>query len=236
MLSDKLKNIKVLAFDVFGTVVDWHGSLVNEIERLKLDVDTSDFALAWRAGYAPAMQRVRSGELEWTLLDDLHRMILDEILQQFGVTTLSESQKQHLNKAWHRLEAWPDSVEGLERLRSKYIICTLSNGNIGLLANMAKAAGLPWDCILSAEVFRKYKPDPDTYLGVARVFDRAPAEVMLVAAHQNDLAAARLCGLKTAYIERPMEFGSTQIKDVSPNPENTLHAKNIIELASLLEC
>ncbi len=234
--SDKLNNIKLLAFDVFGTVVDWHGSLVNEIERLNLDVDSSEFALAWRAGYAPAMQRVRSGELEWTLLDELHRMILDEILQQFGVTTLSESQKQHLNKAWHRLEAWPDSVEGLARLKSRYIICTLSNGNIGLLANMAKAAGLPWDCILSAEVFRKYKPDPDTYLGVARVFDLSPGQVMLVAAHQNDLAAARDCGLSTAYIERPMEFGSTQIKDVSPNHKNTLHAKNIVELASILEC
>ncbi len=236
MVLDELKNIKVLAFDVFGTVVDWHGSLVKEIERLNLDVDSSEFALAWRAGYAPAMQKVRSGELEWTLLDDLHRMILDEILLQFGLTTLSESQKQHLNKAWHRLEAWPDSVEGLQRLKSQYIICTLSNGNIGLLANMAKAAGLPWDCILSAEVFRKYKPDPDTYLGVAKVFDLAPEQVMLVAAHQNDLAAAHDCGLKTAYIERPMEFGSTQLKDVSPNPENTLHAKNIIELASILEC
>ena len=236
MQSDELKNIKVLAFDVFGTVVDWHGSLVKEIERLNLDVDSSEFALAWRAGYAPAMQKVRSGELEWTLLDALHRMILDEILLQSGVTTLSESQKQHLNKAWHRLEAWPDSVEGLQRLRSRYITSTLSNGNIGLLTNMAKAAGLPWDCILSAEVFRNYKPDPDTYLGVARVFDLAPEQVMLVAAHQNDLAAARECGLKTAYIERPMEFGSTQVKNVSPDSENTLHAKNIVELASLLEC
>jgi 2-haloacid dehalogenase len=236
MVLGELKNIKVLAFDVFGTVVDWHGSLVNEIERLKIDVDTSEFVLAWRAGYAPAMQRVRSGELEWTLLDALHRMILDEILLQFGVTSLSENQKQHLNKAWHRLDPWPDSVEGLQRLKSRYIISTLSNGNIGLLANMAKAAGLPWDCILSAEVFRKYKPDPDTYLGVARVFDLAPEQVMLVAAHQNDLAAARECGLNTAYIERPLEFGATQVKDVSPDSENTLHAKNIIELASILEC
>ena len=236
MVLDELKNIKVLAFDVFGTVVDWHGSLVNEIEHLKLDVDSSEFALAWRAGYAPAMQRVRSGELEWTLLDELHRMILDQILLQFGVTTLSESQKQHLNKAWHRLDPWPDSVEGLQRLKSQYITCTLSNGNIGLLANMAKAACLPWDCILSAEVFRKYKPDPGTYLGVASVFDLEPEQVMLVAAHQNDLAAARASGLNTAYIERPMEFGASQIKDVSPNRENTLHAKNIVELASLLEC
>ncbi len=236
MVLDELNNIKVLAFDVFGTVVDWHGSLVNEIERLKLDVDSSEFALAWRAGYALAMQKVRSGELEWTLLDDLHRMILEEIPHQFGVTTLDESQKQHLNKAWHRLEAWPDSVEGLQRLKSQYIICTLSNGNIGLLANMAKAAGLPWDCILSAELFRTYKPDPDTYLGVVKVFDLAPEQVMLVAAHQNDLAAAHNCDLKTAYIERPMEFGSTQLKDVSPNPENTLHAINIVDLATLFEC
>jgi 2-haloacid dehalogenase len=231
-----LSDIKVLTFDVFGTVVDWHGSLVREINNLNLDVDSSEFALAWRAGYKPAMQRVMSGELGWTLIDDLHRMILDEILQRFNLETLSEASKSHLNKAWHRLEAWSDSVEGLRRLKSNYTICTLSNGNIGLLTNMAKRAGLPWDCILSAEVFRKYKPDPGTYLGVAKVFELAPEEVMLVAAHQNDLQAARECGLKTAYIERPMEYGATQIKDVSPNSENTLHAKDFIELANILDC
>ncbi len=234
--SDSLNSIKVLAFDVFGTAVDWHGSLVREIDSLKLDVDSSDFALAWRAGYQPAMQRVMSGELGWTLIDDLHRMILDEILERFDVNTLSEIQKRHLNKAWHRLEAWPDSVEGLQRLKSNYTICTLSNGNIGLLTNMARKAGLPWDCILSAELFRKYKPDPGTYLGVTQVFDVTPEEVMLVAAHQNDLQAARECGLKTAYIERPLEYGATQIKDVSPNSENTLHARDFIELAKLLNC
>lgn len=234
MKPQNLKNIKVLAFDVFGTVVDWHGSLVREIDGLKLEVSSNDFALAWRAGYRPAMQKVMASELGWTLLDDLHRMILDEVLAQFGVETLTEDQKRDLNKAWHRLDPWPDSVEGLERLKSGFIICTLSNGNIGLLSDMAKHAGLPWDCILSAEVFRKYKPDPGTYLGVARVFDVAPEEVMLVAAHQDDLAAARDCGLKTAYIERPMEFGATQIKDVSPNSENTLHAQDIVELAALL--
>ena len=182
------------------------------------------------------MQRVMCGELGWTLIDDLHRMILDEILEQFGVSTLSEEQKRHLNKSWHRLDAWPDSVEGLTRLKSKYTICTLSNGNIGLLSNMAKNAGLPWDCILSAEVFGKYKPDPDTYLGVASVFDVMPEDVMLVAAHQNDLQAARGCGLKTAYIERPMEYGVSQIKDVSPHSENTLHAQDIVALADLLQC
>ena len=229
-------SIKVLAFDVFGTVVDWHGSIVREVDRLNLGINGNDFALAWRMGYKPAMQRVMSGELGWTLLDDLHRLILDEILVQCGVTHLTEQQKCQLNKIWHRLGAWPDSVEGLTRLKSRYMICTLSNGNLGLLANMAKHAGLPWDCILSAEVFKKYKPDPATYLGVAKVFDVTPDQVMLVAAHHDDLDAARTCGLNTAYIERPFEYGSMRVKDVSPNPENTLQAKSIVDLASLLEC
>ena len=236
MSLEKTNNIKVLAFDVFGTVVDWHGSVAREVDRLNLGISGSELALAWRRGYQPARQRVMSGELGWTILDDLHRLILNEILVQFGVKTLTEQQKRHLNKVWHRLDAWPDSVEGLTRLKSRYLICTLSNGNLGLLANMAKKAGLPWDCILSAEVFLKYKPAPETYLGVAKVFDLSPEEVMLVAAHHDDLAAARTCGLKTAYIERPIEYGLSQMKDVSPNSENTLHAESIVHLATLLEC
>jgi 2-haloacid dehalogenase len=235
-LPAEVTSVKVLAFDVFGTVVDWYGTIAREIDAMNLGVDGGEFAVAWRAGYRPAMQRVMSGELGWTLIDDLHRMILDEILRKFGITRLDETQKRHLNKVWHRLEPWPDSVEGLARLKSRYMICTLSNGNIGLLADIAKNAGLPWDCILSAEVFRKYKPDPDTYLGVAKIFDVAPREVMLVAAHHDDLAGARACGLLTAYVERPLEFGSGQPKDVSPNPDNTLHTKNIVELAALLGC
>ncbi len=227
---------KVLAFDIFGTVVDWHGSIAKEVNTMGLQVDGGEFALAWRAGYQPAMKRVMSGELGWTLIDDLHRMILDEILGKFNITQLTESQKRHLNKVWHRLDAWPDSVAGLTRLKTKFTICSLSNGNLGLLTNMAKRAGLPWDCILSAEVFRAYKPHPSTYLGVARVFDVEPAEVMLVAAHQDDLAAARDCGLQTAYIERPHEFGVKHPKDVSPNPANTWHAKNLLALAEQLGC
>jgi 2-haloacid dehalogenase len=228
-------NVRVLAFDVFGTIVDWHGSIMREVRAMNLDVDPDKFALAWRAGYAPAMQKVMSGELGWTLIDDLHRMILDDILSQFGVTHLNEEEKRHLNKAWHRLDTWPDTVAGLTKLKSRYTICTLSNGNIGLLTNMAKRAGLPWDCILSAEVFRAYKPDPATYLGVARVFDISPGEVMLVAAHQDDLAHARAARLKTAYIERPLEFGPSNPKDISANPQNTLHAKDLIALADLLD-
>ncbi|MET4483625.1 haloacid dehalogenase type II [Bradyrhizobium sp. F1.13.3] len=225
---------QVLAFDVFGTVVDWHTSLVREIDAMDLGVSGDEFALAWRAEYGPAMQRVMSGELGWTLLDDLHRMILDEILVRFGIVNLTGSQKKHLNRVWHRLDPWPDSVAGLMRLKSRFTICTLSNGNVGLLTNMAKRAGLPWDCILSAEVFRAYKPDPATYLGVARVFDVEPGEVMLVAAHHEDLAGARACGLQTAYIERPLEFGALRPKDVSPRSENDWHAANILALAEQL--
>ena len=227
---------QVLAFDVFGTVVDWHSGIAREVQALRPSVDGGAFALAWRAGYQPTMQRVRSGELGWTRLDELHRLILDGILADFGLTDLSEAQKQHLNKAWHRLDPWSDVVAGLTRLKTRHTLCTLSNGNIGLLTNMAKRAGLPWDCVLSAEVFRAYKPDPATYLGVARTFDLAPEQVMLVAAHQDDLAAARACGLQTAYIKRPFEFGRAQPKDVSPDPANTRHAKNFLALADQLGC
>jgi len=225
-----------LAFDVFGTVVDWHGGIAREVLALRPEVNGGKFAMAWRAGYQPAMRRVMSGELGWTLIDDLHRLILDGILDQFGLSHLTEAQKRHLNKAWHRLDPWPDVVAGLTRLKTRFTICTLSNGNIGLLTNMAKRGALPWDCILSAEVFRAYKPDPATYLGVARVFDLPASDVMLVAAHQDDLAAARGCGLQTAYIERPYEFGQSHPKDVSPDPANTWHARDFLALADQLGC
>jgi 2-haloacid dehalogenase len=226
--------IRVLAFDVFGTVVDWHGSIVREMAQLHPQVDGDAFARAWREGYRPAMARVMSGELGWTRIDDLHRMILDSILPRFGLSELGEVERTHLNRVWHRLDPWPDCVDGLQRLKRRYTICTLSNGNIGLLTNMAKRAGLPWDCVLSAEVFRAYKPDPATYLGVAQVFDLQPQQVMLVAAHHDDLAAARACGLRTAYVERPLELGAAHPKDVSPQPGNDLHCANLLALADAL--
>lgn len=230
------EQVKILAFDVFGTVVDWHGSIAREIDAMQLNVEGSRFALAWRAGYVPAMQKVMSGELGWTKLDKLHRTILDQLLAQFQITHLNEAQKQQLNLVWHRLAAWPDTVQGLQRLKTKYTICTLSNGNLGLLSDLSKHAALPWDCILSAEIFRKYKPAPEAYLGVAKVFDVAPEQVMLVAAHQTDLDAARRCGLQTAYIERPLEYGASQGKDISAHPENNYHARDIMQLADLLGC
>jgi 2-haloacid dehalogenase len=228
--------VEVLAFDIFGTVVDWHGSIAREVQLAYPQVDGAAFALAWRAGYRPAMARVMSGELGWTLIDDLHRMILDEILPRFGLAHLDETARQHLNRAWHRLDPWPEAVAALQRLKQRFILTTLSNGNIGLLTRMARRAGLPWDCVLSAEVFRAYKPDPATYLGVARVFDLRPDRVMLVAAHHDDLAGARACGLRTAYIERPFEFGRDQPKDVAPQAGNDLHCRDLAALASVLGC
>ena len=234
-------DLKVIAFDIFGTVVDWHGGIRAEAERLLPGVDGSAFALAWRAGYQPAMravmERIAAGEGGFTLVDELHLHILDEVLRDFGLEDkLDRDTKRELNTAWHRLPAWPDAVEGLTRLKAKYTICTLSNGNIGLLTEMAKRAGLPWDCILSAEVFKAYKPDPRVYLGAAGVFAVSPGQLMLVAAHQDDLAAARSCGLRTAYIERPHELGADHAKDVSPDPANTFHARDIGALADQLGC
>lgn len=230
-------NPKILAFDVFGTVVDWHGSIAAEAKRLGLPVDANEFATAWRNGYKPAMARVRSGDLPWTKIDDLHRMILDEILKTFNITSLSESQVKDLNLIWHRLNPWLDTVEGLTRLKSKFTIVTLSNGNLGLLADMAKNAGLPWDLILSAEVFRHYKPDPETYLGVAEIFNVSPEEVMLVAAHKDDLVAANTCGLQTAFIERPLEFGPHVSRaDLHREEFISYHAQDLNDLATQLNC
>jgi len=231
------KQVKVLAFDVFGTVVDWHGSIASAVKKLNLAADPNEFASAWRAGYKPAMAQVRSGKLPWTKIDDLHRLILDDVLKQFNITTLSENQIRDLNLIWHRLNPWADTVEGLGRLKSKFTIVTLSNGNLGLLADMAKNAALPWDLILSAEVFRHYKPDPETYLGVAEIFDLSPEAVMLVAAHKDDLVSAKACGLQTAFIERPLEFGPHFTRDDLRQEDFTnYHAKDLNDLARQLGC
>ncbi|WP_066255339.1 haloacid dehalogenase type II [Hydrogenophaga flava] len=227
---------RILVFDIFGTVVDWHGSIVREVGQRFPQVDADAFAIAWRAGYQPAMEAVRSGGRGFVKLDVLHREILDGLLPRFGLVHLGEAERAELNRVWHRLAAWPDSVAGLARLKTRFTICSLSNGNLGLLTDMAKAAGLPWDCVLGAEVFRAYKPDPRVYLGAAEVFDARPDEVLMVAAHHDDLAAARANGLMTAYIERPLEFGVAHPKDVSPQPGNSLHARDLLHLADQLGC
>jgi 2-haloacid dehalogenase len=232
----EIDDVKVLAFDVFGTVVDWYSTVVREIEAFGLPVDADAFALDWRAGYKPAIRKVAEGEMEWTRVSRLQRTRLEELLKEREITSLDEDQKEELNRVWRRLDPWPDSVEGLARLRARFMVCTLSNANLGLLAEMAKNAGLPWDCILSAEVFREYKPHPATYLGVAEIFEIEPREVMLVAAHHRELHSARACGLQTAYVERPREFGPNRLKDVYRNAEHSLHAKDLVHLATLLGC
>ncbi|MEP7366294.1 MAG: haloacid dehalogenase type II [Acidobacteriota bacterium] len=203
--------VKALVFDVFGTVVDWRGSILHEGAewgRAKgLEVDWGRFADRWRAGYGPIMDRVRKGSLPWLKIDQLHRMLLDDLLVEFHITGLSVGEKEHWNRVWHRLKPWPDAVAGLTKLKAKYIIATLSNGNVSLLLEMAKQAGLPWDHIMSAELFHHYKPDREVYLGAAEMLGYKPGEVMMVAAHTGDLRAAQGCGLKTAFVPRPLEHG-----------------------------
>lgn len=202
--------VKAMVFDTFGTVVDWRGSIVAEGESYwgpvkGVNVDWPAFADAWRAKYGPSMNRVRTGELPWMKLDDLHRVSLDANLAEFGVTHLTEEDRQELNRVWHRLNAWPDAPSGLARLRSRYVISPLSNGNLSLLTEMAKFAGLPWDCVLGSDIFRHFKPDPETYLGAAEILGLAPEQVMMTAAHTGDLESARKLGLRTAYVHRPLE-------------------------------
>lgn len=206
-----MKDIRGLVFDVFGTVVDWRSGVIRDGEELGrrkgLDVDWAAFADEWRGKYAPSMERVRKGEVPWTNLDGLHRASLEELLDEFGMDGLSEEEKDHLNRVWHRLDAWPDSVAGLEKIKERHVIAPLSNGNVALLTDMAKRDGLPWDLILSAELVKHYKPDPETYLLMPRLFGFEAEEVMMVAAHPDDLKAAAGSGLRTAYVHRPEEFG-----------------------------
>jgi len=206
-----MASVKALVFDTFGTVVDWRSSVAKEVEdlgrRKGFTVDGPKFADAWRSGYGPSMSRVRSGELPWTKLDTLHRMILDKILVDSRITGLSEAETDTLNRAWHRLRPWPDAVGGLARLKKKFTIAPLSNGNISLMTDLAKHSALPWDCILGAELVKHYKPDREVYLSAAEYLDLKPADVMMVAAHLGDLRAAKALGLKTAFVTRPLEFG-----------------------------
>jgi 2-haloacid dehalogenase len=229
---------RALAFDVFGTVVDWRSSIIRELEKFGrshgLQQDWATFADNWRAGYAPAMDQVRRGERPWTRIDDLHREILDDLLAAAGITSVSGDDVDHLNRAWHRLEPWPDTVRGLTRLKERFLITTLSNGNVSLLTNMAKRAGLPWDCVISAELFHHYKPDQEAYLGCADLLDVAPDELMLVAAHPSDLRAARGAGLMTGYVARPTEHGPNQPPQGIDDGEFDVTATDFLDLADKL--
>ena len=221
-----LNGVRALLFDVFGTVVDWRSGVAREatpfLRRHGAEsVDPLAFADAWRASYQPAMEQVRSGRRRFTRLDVLHRENLETILPDFGIdpATVPASELNELNLAWHRLDPWPDAVAGLTRLKTSFIIATLSNGNIALMLDMAKRAGLPWDAILGAEVVQAYKPMPEAYLRTADILAMRPEQICLVAAHNGDLAAARKCGLRTAFIPRPAEHGPNQTTDLRPDQE-----------------
>ncbi len=236
-MNPALVGVKALTFDVFGTVVDWRSSIVREgaalSQRRGLTLDWAAFADAWRAGYAPAMHQVRTGALPWTDIDGLHRRILDRLLAERGIR-LPEAEASDFNRLWHRLTPWPDSVAGLTRLKARYAITTLSNGHMALLLNMAKNAGLPWDTVFSAELFNHYKPDPEVYLGAARLLGLAPAQVMMVAAHTSDLRAAAACGLRTAYVQRPLERGPTGRQELWNEGDFDVVATDFIDLAAQL--
>ena len=237
MTAGNLTKVRALAFDVFGTVVDWRSGVVREGEALGrakgLRVDWAAFAEAWRDGYHPAMDRVRRGELPWKSMDELHRMNLDDVLERFGVEGLSESEKEDFNGVWHRLDPWPDAVAGLRRLKAKFTVTTLSNGNVALLVNMAKRAGLPWDLVLSSELIGHYKPAPEVYRKAAGLLGLAPGEVMMVAAHKYDLRAAAEAGLRTGFVPRPEEWPNRRV-DLSYEDAFDVNARDFLDLAEQL--
>jgi 2-haloacid dehalogenase len=230
--------VKALAFDVFGTVVDWRGSIIGMGPAFGaaygFDLDWAAFANAWRAEYQPSMERVRSGEIGFVKLDVLHRMNLEKVLNDFGVDGLSDPALDDFTRMWHRLDPWPDVVAGLTRLKTKYILVTLSNGNVSLMVNMAKRAGLPWDMILGAEIAGNYKPEPEVYRNAADILDLAPSEILMVAAHNGDLVAAGGVGLRTAFVARPAEYGPGQTTDQSADNDYDVVAADFIDLAAQL--
>jgi len=242
-----VSTIKALTFDIFGTVTDWRSTIIQELEQLGqakgIKANWGKFADAWRwEGYILSMERVNRGELPWMNVDQLHRLMLDELLTRFGVTGLNEAERDHLNRVWHRLKAWPDVIGGLERLRRRYIVAALSNGNVALLVNMAKNAGLPWDCVLSSELAKCYKPAPEVYQVAADLLGLRPNQVMMVAAHKCDLKGAYAIGMKIAFISRPMEHGTQRLayggaeskENTDDEPWLDLYANDFDELAEKL--
>ena len=231
--------IKALIFDVFGSVVDWRSGIIREGEavgrRLGIDADWAAFADGWRSLYQPAMQRIRDGGRGFVKLDVLHRENLVEMLEKFGIDGLTEAGIDDFNLAWHKLDPWPDSVEGLTQLKSKYIIATQSNGNVALMVNMAKRAGLPWDVILGAEVVGHYKPQPQSYLNACDMLGLAASQVMMAAAHNADLVAASECSLRTAFFARN-DNGPGQTTDLAAEHDFDCVASDIIDLARQLGC
>jgi 2-haloacid dehalogenase len=240
-MPSKVPSVRAILFDVFGTCVDWRSGICRDgsllAKRLGLGVvDWARFADDWRALYQPSMDPVRNGIRPWTKLDALHRESLDLVLRGFGLSGIAEADLAEFNRVWHRLDPWPDVVEGLRRLKPNYVIAPNSNGHIALITTMAKRAGLPWDAVLGAEIARTYKPSPEEYLRNVEALDLSPSAVMMVAAHNYDLIGAKACGLKTAFVARKTEFGPKQTSDLSAEAEYDVLADDFGDLATQLGC
>lgn len=238
--TDGMSAVKALVFDVFGTVVDWRNSVAREVrtvaEAKGWSIDPYEFADRWRAMYQPSMAPVRRGEKPYARLDDLHRESLVALLGEYGLDPLPSDELEHLNRAWHRLDPWPDCVPGLTRLKRKLILATMSNGNVALMLNMAKRAGLPWDMILGSEPARSYKPEPVVYLTGADWLGLEPREIMMTAAHNADLRAARALGFRTAFVARPTEYGPHQSRDFKAEEDWDQIVDGMDTLADRLGC
>lgn len=237
----KIDNVKAIVFDTFGTITDWRSSIAAEGARVAAQKGVSDFdgdafARAWRAGYRPGMARVISGEREWVPVDVIHRERLDEIIPDFGLDMLNEEERIHLNEAWHRINPWADSIPGLLRLKKAYLIAPLSNGSLVLLSSMAKRAGIPWDFVFSSDMHKAYKRDPKVYQNAIALLGFEPHEVMMGAAHNDDLEAAREQGMRTAYINRPTEYGVDQTKDFEATSDWDIIADSVEGVADAMEC
>jgi 2-haloacid dehalogenase len=233
-----MDNVKALTFDTFGTVVDWRSSIIRDFRAFGsskgIQVDWEALVDEWKSSYRPGMDAVRAGKWPWTTVDRIYRLKLDEILPKYGLARIGEDNRDYLNRVWHRLNPWPDAVLGLKRLKKKYVIAPLSNGDVACLTNMAKHGGLPWDVILCAEIFKHYKPDPEVYRGAIELLGMKPSEVMMVAAHNYDLRAARSHGMLTAFVARPTEYGPHQRTDLMAEDDWDVVAKDFVELATKL--
>lgn len=235
---EQATTIRALVFDVFGTVVDWRSAIIQAGQRLaeekQVQVNWNSFAIAWRHGYSQIINEVRNGAVPWTKVDDLLRLVLNDLLVQFKIQGLCEDEIVRFNRLWRRLEPWPDALSGLTRLRNRYIIASLSNANISLLVELAKRNALPWDCLFSAELCRRYKPDPDVYLMAAQLLDLPPDQIMMVASHQGDLTAAHRVGFNTAFVSRPLEFGTDYLHKIDEANAADIYATDFVDLARQL--